>query len=226
VFFITAGYHRYFSHRSYRLGRVAQFVMAFGGTTCVQKGPLWWAANHRAHHRYADTDRDPHSPARGFWWSHVGWILAPDFKATDADDIADFSRFPELRWINKHDWIGPWALGVASWLIAGWSGLVVGFFASTVMLWHATFTVNSLAHVFGRRRYDTPDTSRNSVLIALATFGEGWHNNHHHYPKAARQGFEWWQLDVSWLVLRVLGWLGIAHDLRQPPAAALAARRL
>src|SRR5262245_54952250 len=134
-FFITAGYHRYFSHRAFRLGRFWQFVFAFGGVSAAQKGPLWWAANHRNHHRYSDTDRELHSPKRGFWWSHVGWILADRFNATEVEEIKDFSRYPELRWLNTHDWVGPWSVGVVCWLIGGWSGLVVGFFAATVALW-------------------------------------------------------------------------------------------
>lgn len=218
MFFITAGYHRYFAHRSYKLRRSVQFVMAFGGGTASQRGVLWWAGYHRRHHRDADTDRDVHSPRKGFWWSHVGWILCDKYSATDTDAIKDFARYPELRFLDRHDWIAPWALGVACWVIAGWSGLVVGFFLSTVLLWHCTFTVNSLAHVFGRRRYDTPDTSRNSLLIALLTGGEGWHNNHHHYQSAARQGFFWWEIDVTYYALRLLRCVGIVHDLREPPS--------
>jgi stearoyl-CoA desaturase (delta-9 desaturase) len=220
-FFITAGYHRYFAHRSYRLGRVAQFVMAFGGAMAAQKGPLWWAGHHRAHHRFADTDRDIHSPKRGFWWSHVGWILCDKYSAPPVDDIKDFAKYPELRWINKHDWVAPWSLGVACFLIGGWSGLVVGFFTSTVLLWHSTFLVNSLAHVMGRRPYATDDTSRNSTIIALLTGGEGWHNNHHRYPSSARQGFRWWQIDVSYYGLKVLEGLGIVRDLRKPPTRVI-----
>src|SRR4051794_16846037 len=169
MFPIPAGYPRYFAHRSYRLARFPQFVLAFLGVTAVQKGPLWWAANHRVHHRYTDTPRDPHTPQRGFWWAHWGWILSGSSTATDMDDIEDFARFPELRFLNKYDLIGPWFAGVLCWLIAGWSGVVIGFFLSTVLLWHATFCVNSLAHVFGRRRYGTTDTSRNSVVVTLMT---------------------------------------------------------
>jgi stearoyl-CoA desaturase (delta-9 desaturase) len=224
MFFVTAGYHRYFSHRSYRLGRVAQFVMAFGGTTAVQKGPLWWAGHHRAHHAHSDTCEDVHSPIRGFWWSHVGWILCPRTGPTDESRIRDFAQYPELRFINHYDWIGPWALGIASFLIGGWSGLVVGFFGSTVLLWHGTFVINSLAHVFGRRRYLTSDTSRNSLLLAIVTGGEGWHNNHHYYPASARQGFYWWEIDVTYYTLRLLAAIGIVHDLRVPPRAVRDAR--
>jgi stearoyl-CoA desaturase (delta-9 desaturase) len=201
-------------------------VLAFGGTTATQKGPLWWAANHRAHHKYTDTERDPHSPQRGFWWSHIGWLLSGEYGVTDFAAIEDFARYPELRFLNRYDWIGPWALGLACFWIGGWSGLFIGFFGSTVLLWHATFSVNSFAHVFGRRRYDTNDTSRNSLAVALLTGGEGWHNNHHHHPLSARQGFFWWEVDLTYTTLRVLAWLGLVHDLRQPTAAALEARRV
>jgi len=222
---ITGGYHRYFAHRTYRLARIPQFVLAFIGTTAAQKGPLWWAAHHRAHHKYSDTERDIHSPIRGFWWSHVGWILCDKYNKTDSDAIKDFTKYPELVWLDKHDWIGPWTLAIACYLYAGWSGLVIGFFTSTIVLWHATFCVNSLAHVFGRRAYDTPDTSRNSAIVALITSGEGWHNNHHRYPWAARQGFRWWQVDVTYYVLRLFSFVGIVRDIRPVPAAVRAEAR-
>ena len=219
MFFITAGYHRYFAHRSYKLGRVAQFVMAFGGTTAAQKGPLWWAGHHRGHHRYSDTELDAHSPQKGFWWSHVGWILCDKHAETPTDRIKDFAKYPELRFLNRYDWIGPWLLGGVSYLIAGWPGLLFGFFFSTVLVWHGTFTVNSLAHVMGRRRFATEDTSRNSALIALWTFGEGWHNNHHYYQASARQGFFWWEVDLTWYGLRLLAALGLIQGLKPVPAA-------
>jgi stearoyl-CoA desaturase (Delta-9 desaturase) len=225
LFFITAGYHRYFSHRGFKTSRLVQLLLAFGGTTAVQKGPLWWAGHHRAHHRHADTDADVHTPLKGFWHSHVGWILADRHSRTDVDGVRDWLRYPELRFLDRHDWLGPWALAIASFLVAGWSGLVVGFFLSTVLLWHATFLVNSLAHVLGRRRYATRDTSRNSALIAALTFGEGWHNNHHHFPTSARQGFYWWELDVTWYVLRAMAAVRLVTDLRLPSAEVVAASR-
>ncbi len=221
MFFITAGYHRYFSHRSYRMGRVAQFVMAVGGTTAVQKGPLWWAGHHRIHHRYTDLDDDVHSPRDGFWWSHVGWILSTRYKQPDLTAIKDFAAFPELRFVERASWIGPWLLGAACFLIGGWGGLVIGFFLSTVLLWHGTFLVNSMAHLMGRRRFATPDTSRNSMLIALITGGEGWHNNHHYLPASARQGFTWWEIDPTWYALRALAALRMVRDLKDPPARLL-----
>jgi len=222
MFFITAGYHRYFAHRSYKMGRAMQLVMAFGGSSASQKGPLWWAGHHRNHHRFSDTERDIHSPLKGFWWSHVGWILCDKNNDLDPDvAIKDFAKYPELRFVNDHDWIAPWLLGIACFLIGGWSGLVVGFMWSTVLLWHATFTVNSLAHVMGRRRYATSDTSRNSALIALWTLGEGWHNNHHHFQASARQGFYWYEYDITYTVLKALSYVGLVKDLRVPPARVM-----
>ena len=226
MFFITAGYHRYFAHKSYKTNRVFQFILAFGGASAAQKGALWWASHHRLHHRYSDTELDIHSPQKGFWWSHVGWILANKYKDTDYDLIKDFSKYPELVWLNKHDWVAPWALGFASYFIAGWSGLLIGFFLSTVLLWHGTFTVNSLNHVFGKRRYATTDTSRNSAILAIWTMGEGWHNNHHYYAASARQGFFWWEFDASYYVLKGLSVVGVVRDLKVPPARVKAAARV
>jgi stearoyl-CoA desaturase (Delta-9 desaturase) len=217
MFFITAGYHRYFSHRAFRVSRGVQLLLAFGGLTAAQKGPLWWAAQHRTHHQHADTVDDVHSPKDGFWWSHIGWVLCGVYDR-DPARVRDLGAYPELRFLDRHDWIGPCALGVACWLWGGWSALVVGFFWSTILLSHATFTVNSLAHRIGRRRFDTPDTSRNSWIVALLTGGEGWHNNHHHYQSAARQGIVWWELDPTYYLLVVLSWLGIVRDLRPVPA--------
>jgi stearoyl-CoA desaturase (delta-9 desaturase) len=221
MFIITAVYHRYFSHKAYRLNRFWQFVFAFAATSCAQKGPLWWAGHHRNHHKFSDSEKDIHSPRDGFWWSHVGWILCPKYGETPYDQIQDFAKFPELRWLNKHDWVGPWTLGVLCFLIGGWSGLVLGFFTSTVLLWHSTFLVNSLAHVMGRRPYETTDTSRNSLIIALITSGEGWHNNHHRYQSSARQGFRWWQVDTTYYGLWLLSKVGIVKDLRPVPVRVI-----
>jgi stearoyl-CoA desaturase (Delta-9 desaturase) len=226
MFFITGGYHRYFSHRSYKTNRVFQFILAFGGGAAAQKGALWWASHHRNHHRYSDTPLDLHSPQKGFWWSHVGWILCDKNNGWEPDDIRDFNKFPELRFLNKNDWIPPWTVGVASYLIGGWSGLVFGFLGSTVLLWHSTFFVNSLAHVMGRRRYATTDTSRNSALIAFLTMGEGWHNNHHYYQSSTRQGFYWWEFDVTYYILKSLSWVGVVRDLKEPPARVKTAARI
>jgi stearoyl-CoA desaturase (delta-9 desaturase) len=216
MFLVTAVYHRYFSHKTFRMSRPVQFVMAFAATTAAQKGPLWWAAHHRAHHRFSDTPDDLHSPRKGFWFSHIGWVLAQRSKATDIDRIQDFAKYPELRFLDRYDWIGPWMLGTFAFFYAGLPGLFIGFFGSTVLLWHGTYTVNSLTHVWGSRRYATDDTSRNNALIALFTGGEGWHNNHHHYPASVRQGFFWWEYDFTYYVLKAMSWVGLVRDLRVP----------
>jgi stearoyl-CoA desaturase (Delta-9 desaturase) len=197
--------------------------MALGGVTSAQKGPLWWAGHHRRHHRYADTERDVHSPDAGLWWSHAGWILSRRYKATDFEAVADLARFPELRLVDRLQALAPWLVALACFLVGGWAA-VVAFCISTIVLWHATFSVNSVAHRLGRRRYATPDTSRNCWPVALLTLGEGWHNNHHHYPPAARQGHRWWEIDPTWYVLRGLAVVRVARELRSPPARALAAR--
>jgi stearoyl-CoA desaturase (delta-9 desaturase) len=220
MFGITAGYHRYFAHRSYKTGRVFQFALAWLGAMTTQKGPLWWAGYHRDHHRFSDTPADIHSPVqRGFWWSHVGWILCRRYEDTKLDRIKDFARYPELRWLDRWHLVPVVAYAALLLLIGGLPALAWGYFVSTVVLWHGTFLVNSLAHVIGRRRYETEDASRNSALIALATLGEGWHNNHHHYQSTANQGWFWWELDVTYYVLRGLAALGVVRDLRTPPPA-------
>jgi stearoyl-CoA desaturase (delta-9 desaturase) len=216
MWFITAGYHRYFAHRSYKTSRWFQFVLAVGGATAAQKGPLWWAGHHRNHHRDSDTERDIHSPLRGFWWSHVGWILCDKYDEIPVDRIKDFHRYPELRFVDKYNGIFPWIVAIGAFLYAGWAGLTVGFFLSTVLLWHNTFFVNSVAHVFGRRRYATEDTSRNNPVIAVLTLGEGWHNNHHYYQASARQGFFWWEVDLTYYGLKALSLVGVVRDLKVP----------
>ncbi len=220
MFAITAGYHRYFSHRAFRTSRAFQFVLAFVAQTSAQKGALWWASHHRRHHRYSDTERNVHSPAqRGFLYAHVGWIFVPRNDPTDHAAIQDLGKFKELLWLDRHPHLPATLLAGAAWLIAGWPGLVVGFCWSTVATWHATFSINSLAHVFGRRRYVTGDDSRNNWFLALLTLGEGWHNNHHAYQASARQGFRWWEYDPTYYALRLLSWLRIVWDLHVPPRA-------
>lgn len=222
MFGITAGFHRYFSHRAYKTSRWFQFVLGCMGCTAMQKGPLWWAGHHREHHRYSDTPQDPHSPViRGFWWSHLGWILARDYEETNWSAVHDLGKYPELRWLNRNHWVPGLVLAVLCYLIGGWSGLVWGFLVSTVLVYHAVFMVNSVCHLFGRRRYATPDQSRNNVWVALATFGEGWHNNHHHYQSSTNQGFFWWEIDVSYYLIKLLGCVGIVWDIRKPSSAML-----
>lgn len=217
MFFLTAGYHRYFAHRSYKTGRFMQFLLALGGTTAANKGPLWWSANHRLHHKYSDEPDDVHSPTQSVWWAHIGWILCGRHKTTRFDRVKDLAKFPELRWLNRW-WIIPLiALALGCLWFGGWSCLLIGFFLSTVVLWHSVFTINSLAHVWGSRRYDTKkDGSRNNFVLAIITMGEGWHNNHHHLQTSARQGFYWWEIDVSWYILKMMSWFGLVWDLIEP----------
>ena len=221
VFGITAGYHRLLSHRSYKAGRITQFIIVLFGTMAMQRGPLWWAAKHREHHRDSDHPTDAHSPRHyGFWGAHVGWIFRSRRHA-DLSLIQDFAQYPELRWLDKHKYLPGIALGVACFLIGGWSGLFVGFVLSTMLVYHATFMINSLAHVFGSQRYLTGDDSRNNWLLAILALGEGWHNNHHYYPGSARNGFFWWEYDVTYYVIVALSWFGLTWDIKTPPKSVL-----
>jgi stearoyl-CoA desaturase (delta-9 desaturase) len=226
MFAITAGFHRYFAHRTYRMNRLWQFLMAFLGQTAAQKGVLWWAAHHRHHHRFSDQPEDIHSPVqRGFWWSHMGWILADEYEETRHESIRDFTSFPELVWLDRNQFLAPMLYAFGLWLAFSWTGLFWGFFLSTVLLWHGTFAINSVMHVFGRRVFETRDTSRNSFVMALVTMGEGWHNNHHHFQASAAQGFLWWQVDPSLYLLRLGRLLGVAKDLRPVPERVTALAR-
>jgi stearoyl-CoA desaturase (delta-9 desaturase) len=217
---VTAAYHRYFAHRSFKTSRAFQFLLALGAQSAAQKGVLWWASHHRWHHKYSDTPKDVHSVRqRGFWYAHVGWIMGPGWDKTDHTLVADLAKFPELRAL---DWWGMHllptvALALAFLFIGGAPALVWGYFVSTVLLWHGSFSINSLAHLWGKRRYATGDDSRNSWLLALITTGEGWHNNHHHYQSSAKQGFRWWEIDVTYYVLRLFELLGLVWDVRRPP---------
>ena len=215
MFGVTAGYHRYFSHRAFKLNRFWQFALGFLAQTSGQKGLLWWAAHHRDHHRHSDLEPDPHSPVReGFWWAHLGWILSDEYNGYDPRRIADYGKYPELRWLDRYHLVPTVIYGAAMFFIGGWSAFVWGFVVSTVALYHGTFLINSLAHVWGSRRFDTRDESRNNFILAVVTLGEGWHNNHHHYMASVRQGIYWWEIYVTYYVLRLLSWVGVAHDLR------------
>lgn len=234
MFAITAFYHRYFSHRSFKLGRGWQFVFAVLGNASAQRGPLWWAAHHRHHHRWSDTEEDTHSPTKdGFWWSHVGWILTRKNFKTQVARVPDLAKFPELVFLDRFDALVPVVMFAGSYGLGAWletahpalrtngPQLLVWTIISTVVLFHATFTINSLAHVWGTRRYPTEDTSRNNLWLALLTLGEGWHNNHHRHQASTRQGFAWWEIDVSWYVLYALSKVGVVRDLTPVPAAIL-----
>jgi stearoyl-CoA desaturase (delta-9 desaturase) len=231
MFAITGFYHRYFSHKAFKTNRFWQFIFAVLGNSAAQRGALWWAAHHRHHHRYADQQNDVHSPIQhGFWWSHIGWLTSQANFGTKNKYIREWSRFPELRWLNRFDNVVPLLLAVTLYLAGdllarfypqlGTSGLqllIWGFFISSTVLFHATVSINSLDHMFGRRRYETPDTSRNNFILALVTLGEGWHNNHHRYAISARQGFFWWEIDITFYLLKLLSWAGIIWDLRPVP---------
>ena len=222
MFAIVAGYHRYFSHCAFATSRVFQLVLAVLAQSSAQKSVLWWAAKHRHHHLHSDTEEDVHSPSRkGFLYSHVGWIFDRKHDQADLSKVADLTRWPELVWLKKFELLPAMVLAVLCFLAAGWSGLVVGFLWSTVLVYHGTFCINSLAHVRGSKRYVTGDDSRNNWLLAIVTLGEGWHNNHHAYQSSVRQGFKWWEVDVAYYVLKAMSWTGLIWDLKTPPAHVL-----
>lgn len=235
MFAITAFYHRYFSHRTFRTSRIAQFAFAVLGNSAAQRGPLWWASQHRHHHAHAELPNDPHSPhEHGFYWSHMGWLTAKSNMVIDLKRVRDLEKFPELRFLDRFEMLVPLLLaaalyglgeGLASIVpefgVTGPQLVVWGFFISTMVLFHATCCINSLAHTLGSRRYETKDESRNNFWLALITLGEGWHNNHHRYPGAARQGFYWWEIDITYYGLRLLAACGLIWDLRPVPRAIL-----
>jgi stearoyl-CoA desaturase (delta-9 desaturase) len=231
VFALTAGFHRYFSHRSFKTSRVFQFVLAWVGTSSAQLGPMWWAANHRHHHQHSDQPEDIHSPViRDAFWAHIGWVLCRAYGEIQHDRVRDLSKYPELRFIDRFH-----VLPVASLIVLlfitgavlnsyfpslGTSGMQLvmwGFFVSTILVYHVTFLVNSATHIVGKKRFVTNDESRNSWWVALLTFGEGWHNNHHRWPLSARQGMYWWEFDLSYYVLRALAGVGLVWDLKVYP---------
>jgi len=227
IFGVTAGYHRYFSHRAYRTGRVFQLFLAFLAQTSAQKGVLWWASHHRLHHKRSDLPGDVHSvKLDGFVWAHVGWILSKEHEETDMTRVQDLAKYPELVWLDKHYLVPPTVLAVVMFLLGGAPALMWGFFVSTVLCWHGTFTINSLTHVFGKRRYATTDDSKNHWLLSIVTMGEGWHNNHHHYQRSANQGFFWWEWDPTYYILWALSKVGVVRDLHTPPARVMMDKRL
>ena len=231
MFFVTGFYHRYFSHKTFKTSRFMQLVLALLGTSCTQKGPLWWAANHRLHHKHSDGPEDPHSPHQhGFFWSHIGWITDRRNFPTRVSLVPDLASFRELRFLDRFDLLVPILMASSLFVVgeflrlrfpasgtSGWQMLIWGFFVSTVVLFHGSCMINSVAHLIGKKKYDTGDESGNSFFLAFFTLGEGWHNNHHHYPATARQGFFWWELDITYYLLKIMSWLGLIWDLRPVP---------
>ena len=228
MFAITGFYHRYFSHKSFRTSRPMQFIFAVLGASAVQRGPLWWAAHHRKHHVHSDTEHDHHSPmTKSFFWSHTGWFLTKENFLTEIKWVKELARFPELKLIDRFDLIVPIIFCVGLFILgellgnfypelatSGWQLVSWGFVLSTVILYHSTFLINSASHLWGKRRYKTKDGSKNNFILALLTFGEGWHNNHHHYPGSARQGFYWWEIDITYYILKLMSCIGLIWDLR------------
>lgn len=234
MFGITAGFHRYFAHRTYKTSRPFQFILALLGTAAAQKGPLWWAAHHRDHHSHSDTEEDVHSPGiHGWWWSHMGWLMSEKFSQASFRRIHDLTKYKELVWIDKYHFVVPILLATLLYLFGellanvapslqtnGLQLLAWGFFISTVVLYHATFAINSLAHILGTRRFETTDNSKNSMILAIFTLGEGWHNNHHRYPSSEKHGVAWWEIDPTHWVLKLFSFLGLVWDIRTHPESA------
>ncbi len=235
MFCVTGIYHRYFSHRAYKTSRPFQFLLGVAGNTAMQRGALWWAYVHRHHHKHSDHEEDFHSPlTKGFWWAHIGWMTSSRNFPTRYETIKDLAKYPELVWLNRFDWVVPALYGASLFGIGalletflpalGTNGpqlFVWGFFVSTVVLLHGTLAINSFAHLIGKRRFQTEDDSRNSLILALVTMGEGWHNNHHRYMNSARQGFYWWELDITYYLLKLLSFTGLIWDLKPVPAHIL-----
>ena len=240
MFAITGFYHRYFAHKAFKTSRPVQFIFAFLAASAAQRGPLWWASHHRHHHAHSDKPDDSHSPVQhGFIWSHLNWFLTNKNFTPKNERVKDLLVFPELQFLDRFDVIAPLCLAISLYLFGltleiyapqlgtnGLQMLVWGFVISTIVLYHMTFTVNSLAHVWGKRRFNTSDQSRNNSLLAILTLGEGWHNNHHHYPSAARQGFYWWEIDLTYYGLKIMSVLGLIWDLRKVPNEVLSHKRM
>ena len=239
MFGITAGFHRFFSHKTFKTSRAFQFILAYLATSSAQMGPIWWASHHRHHHKYTDEIEDPHTPTiKGFFWAHVGWIMSPSNVPTKEEYVGDLKRFPELKFLDKYHYIAPFSMAVFLFALGdymaihysqyntnGMELLMWGFFVSTVILYHATFTVNSVCHVFGYRTYDTKDGSVNNWMVAILTLGEGWHNNHHAFPNSERQGHKWYQIDICHYILWSLSKIGIVWDIRDVPEDSIIEKR-
>ncbi|MDR1989155.1 MAG: acyl-CoA desaturase [Acidobacteriaceae bacterium] len=218
---LTLSFHRYYAHRSFQMNRVARFIWTFIGVAAMQKGPLWWAGHHVNHHRFADREGDPHSPmVSGVYYAHIGWFLNDAkhdrIEATNPV-IRDFSKVPEIAFLDRYFFLPPLMLAVTMFAIGGWPWLVWGFCLPTMTLAHSTFAINTVNHMFGSRRFDTIDESRNNPITAIFAVGEGWHNNHHRYQRSARNGFYWWEFDPTWYAIRTMQAVGLAWNVQPVP---------
>jgi sn-2 palmitoyl-lipid 9-desaturase len=221
---ICLGYHRLLTHRSLQVPKGLEYAIALIGSLALQGGPIFWVAGHRRHHTYTeDIDKDPYSAKRGFWWSHMGWLLykRPEFFEYESNRkfAPDLAKDGFYRWLDRYYLLLQVPLGVALYLLGGWSFVIYGLFLRAVLLWHSTWLINSASHITGYRSHESDDNSRNLWWAAILTYGEGWHNNHHAYPNVAKAGWKWWEIDMTWWVIMSLKQIGLARRIVLPPAA-------
>lgn len=219
---ICLGYHRLLSHRSFQVPKGVEYAIAFIGALALQGGPIFWVGGHRQHHAHTeDTDLDPYSAQRGFWWSHMLWIFYPRSKFFDYETYQkyapDLARQPYYRWLDRYFILLQIPLGCLLYALGGWSFVIYGIFVRAVLLWHSTWFVNSATHKWGYRSFAANDGSRNLWWVSIVTYGEGWHNNHHTYPHVAKAGFTWWEIDITWWSIKALQTLGLATKVIMPP---------
>ncbi len=215
---VTVGFHRLLTHRSFKTPKPVEYLLSWFGSLSWQGGPIRWTATHRLHHQHSDDENDPHSPRHGFFWSHALWCFTFDPKFDPYDKFSqyarDLARDRGHRFIERTTPLSQCVLAVLLYAWGGWPCVVWGILVRLVYVYHATWFVNSASHIWGYRSFETTDDSRNLWWVALMSFGEGWHNNHHAYPRSARHGFKRWEIDITWLAIRMLKFVGLAHDLR------------
>ena len=217
---ICLGYHRYFTHRSFTTYKPIEYLLAICGCMAGEAGPISWVAAHRYHHTYSDMEDDPHSPLRGFFWAHMGWLFAREKFLSEFESYKryapDMARDRFLVWLDRFHLVPTALLAWGLYAMGGWTFVVWGIFVRSVMVYHSTWLVNSASHVWGYRTYQTTDKSRNNWWVALLTFGEGWHNNHHAFQRSARHGFRWWEIDPTFMMVKLLWMFGLASDIHLP----------
>lgn len=217
---IGLGYHRLLTHRGFKVAKPVEYFLALCGTLALQGGPIFWVGLHRQHHARADRDGDPHSPRDGFFWSHVGWVLYGASYRNESQRLGRFTYAPDLAkqpfyvWLTQFHYVPQIVVALFLLWLGGWPMVLWGIFLRTTLTWHVTWFVNSATHVWGYQRFMSNDDSRNNWWVALLSFGEGWHNNHHAHAASARHGLTWYEFDLNWIVIRALEWLGIAKDVR------------